>query len=260
MRRVLIALLSLASVASAALTTVTDTVYRADGSLASGSIGISWQAFTNASGQFIPAGNIRNVPIVNGVFSVTLESNVGATPTGTSYTVSYSISGSAVTTWRWYVPVTGPVGLNGVQFPVPGLVGTSAAVNPSQLLQAGAQLGYVLAWNGSYWAPAAGGGGGGSPLFSSILTGTNTSATMTVGTGGSILRSGSGIVDANRIVGVSISSVAGNSGALMQTTGSLSFWVQPGSRQLPPSRHAHPSSGPHVRQPGAPTLRSASVR
>jgi hypothetical protein len=40
---------------------------------------------------------------------------------------------------------------------------------------------------------------GGGAAFSAITTGTNTTATMTVGTGGSIVRSGTGIVDANQL-------------------------------------------------------------
>jgi hypothetical protein len=40
---------------------------------------------------------------------------------------------------------------------------------------------------------------GGGSAFSAITTGTNTTATMTVGTGGSIVRSGTGIVDANQL-------------------------------------------------------------
>jgi hypothetical protein len=43
---------------------------------------------------------------------------------------------------------------------------------------------------------------GGGSAFSAITTGSNTTATMTVGTGGSIVRSGSGIVDANQLLSV----------------------------------------------------------
>lgn len=42
---------------------------------------------------------------------------------------------------------------------------------------------------------------GGSPTFDQVGTGTNTTATMTVGTGGSIVPSGSGIIDATRYNG-----------------------------------------------------------
>lgn len=213
-------LLALAGGAQAALTTITDTIHRADGSLASGTINISWQGFQNSSGQLIPAGNIRSVPIVAGVFTVQLEPNTAATPTGTSYTVVYTISGSPVTSWRWFVPVSAtPVGLATVQVPLPGLVGVTAIVNPTQLTQAGATSGQVLAWNGNYWAPATGGSGG-SPAFNAITTGTNTTATMTLGTGGTLTYSGSGIVNANQLLGVAIT-LSGSGGKLLQTTGTL---------------------------------------
>lgn len=40
-----------------ALTTVSDTVFRADGSAASGTLLISWPAFTTADGHTVAAGN-----------------------------------------------------------------------------------------------------------------------------------------------------------------------------------------------------------
>ena len=39
-----------------ATTQVTDTVYRADGTPAAGTVIVSWQAFTTASGQAVPSG------------------------------------------------------------------------------------------------------------------------------------------------------------------------------------------------------------
>ncbi len=61
--------------------------------------------------------------------------------------------------------------------------------------------GEVLAWNGgtSSWACSASGGGGSA--FSSLTTGTNTTATMTVGTGGSLTFSGSGTINASSLGG-----------------------------------------------------------
>ncbi len=130
-------------------------IQRADSSYPSGYANISWQAFTNAQGVIIPAGNIRQLPIVNGVVSVSLEPNVGATPSGTSYRVTYTLNGSPVYQRVWYVNNTNspPIPLSQVEFPVPGLVGTTAIVNPSQLTPAGAALGNALCWNGNYWAP-----------------------------------------------------------------------------------------------------------
>lgn len=213
--------LMVASMANAAVTIITDTVYRADNTLANGFIQISWQAFRNSSGQFIPAGNIRNVPINSGLFTVQLEPNTSGTPSGTSYTVVYQITGASPTTWRWYVPEsTTPVGLNTVQFPSAGLVGTSATINPTQLLPAGASVGQILRFNGSYWAPATGGGGGGGS-FDTILGGTNTFAAMLVGSGASLAPTGIGTISANLINGTQILGLAGNSGVLSQSSGAL---------------------------------------
>lgn len=53
---------------------------------------------------------------------------------------------------------------------------------------------------GSVWASIGGGGGGGSPAFGSITTGSNTSATMTVGTGASLVPTGSGAINATKVV------------------------------------------------------------
>lgn len=137
-----------------ALVTITGTITRPDGTHPSGSMNIQSQAFTNAQGQIIHSVNILNVPIVNGVFSVALEPNIGASPDGTSYRVTYSLAGSIVQNWRWFVPVSNtPVDYKLVQFPVAGLVGTTAVVGLSQLTQGGATTGQGLCFNGSQWAP-----------------------------------------------------------------------------------------------------------
>lgn len=67
----------------------------------------------------------------------------------------------------------------------------------------------VYTWNSStkLWTPAT--IGAGSTGFDSILSGTNTSATMTVGTGSSLVRTGSGIIDANKILGTTLTSITG---------------------------------------------------
>lgn len=58
--------------------------------------------------------------------------------------------------------------------------------------------------NGTTWASTTCPGGG-STAFSALTTGTNTSATMTVGAGGTITFSSTGIVNANEIAGTAIS-------------------------------------------------------
>src|SRR6202000_904520 len=56
-----------------ATTQVTDTVYRADGTPAAGSVIVSWQAFTTASGQAVPSGT-TSATITGGALSLQLVS------------------------------------------------------------------------------------------------------------------------------------------------------------------------------------------
>src|SRR2546427_9713171 len=65
-----------------AMTTVSDTVYRADGSPAQGSAIITWPAFVTADGKAVAAGTTNVTLGTNGALSVTLGPNVGANPAG----------------------------------------------------------------------------------------------------------------------------------------------------------------------------------
>ncbi len=77
-----------------ALTTISDTVYRADGSAASGTVLISWPSFQTAEGDAVAAGNLAVTIGPLGAFTVQLVPNVGATPAGTYYVVvRYSDAG-----------------------------------------------------------------------------------------------------------------------------------------------------------------------
>lgn len=217
-------LLLAAGLAQAALTPVFGIIQRADGTFPSGYLNLSWQGFTNAVGVRIPAGNIRNLPIVNGVVSVSLEPNVGATPAGTSYAATYTLNGSAVAQYRWYVPVSATqVALSLVEFPPVGLQGPSAIIALSQLLQGGATLNQALCWSGANWAPGScGGSGGGSSLFSAILASTNNSGQiLTVGSTSSLTYSGTGAINANRILGIPIASLYGSTGQLVAGSGTF---------------------------------------
>ena len=72
------------------MTTVQDTVYRADGSVAQGTLLISWPAFTTSSGSAIGAGATSAKLTFSGGFSVALVPNADSTPT-TVYTVVYQL-------------------------------------------------------------------------------------------------------------------------------------------------------------------------
>jgi hypothetical protein len=69
-----------------ALTTITDVVYRADGTPAAGTLLISWPTFITAGGQAVAAGTKSVVLGSGGTLSVQLVPNIGATPAGTFYT------------------------------------------------------------------------------------------------------------------------------------------------------------------------------
>ena len=86
-------------------TQVTDTVYRGDGTLANGSVIVSWQAFTAASGQSVPSGS-TSATITNGALSLALVPNAGSTPIGTYYTAVYHLDDGSVSREFWVVPVS----------------------------------------------------------------------------------------------------------------------------------------------------------
>jgi hypothetical protein len=86
-------------------TQVTDTVYRGDGTLANGSVIVSWQAFTAASGQSVPTGS-TSATITNGAMSLALVPNAGSTPIGTYYTAVYHLDDGSVSREFWVVPVS----------------------------------------------------------------------------------------------------------------------------------------------------------
>lgn len=98
-----------------ATTTVTDTVYLADGSVAHGALIITWPAFLTAGGAAVAAG-VTNVTLAsNGSFSVALIPNAGTTPAGVYYSVVYQLGPGEVKTEYWVVPTTSPANLAAVR-------------------------------------------------------------------------------------------------------------------------------------------------
>lgn len=222
------------------LVSITGTIQLADGSPANGAFTIEWQAFSTATSIAVPAGSV-NAVIVGGVIglpgggTIQLYPNVGATPSGTSYKILYSITGLSPYYMNWYVPQASSVTLNQIQFPPPGLVGQTAIVSPAQLTQSGATTNQALCWNGAFWAPGSCGGGGGGGISAVNGTANQISAatasgvvtlslpssilipgSLTAGAGKSITFTGSGTVNANLINGVVLSSLG--TGLLYNTT------------------------------------------
>src|ERR1700691_248071 len=116
-----------------ALTTISDIVYRADGTPASGTVLISWPSFQTAEGDAVAAGNLSVALGPLGAFTAQLVPNVGASPAGTYYVVVFQLDDGTVRTEYWAVPATSPTTIAGV-LTTPGtglgnLVATQEYVN-----------------------------------------------------------------------------------------------------------------------------------
>jgi hypothetical protein len=77
-------------------TMITDTVYRADGTPAGGTLLISWPEFTTAALGAVAAGNTSVTLGAGGALSVGLVANANATPANTVYTVVYQLDDNSV--------------------------------------------------------------------------------------------------------------------------------------------------------------------
>jgi len=87
-------------------TVVQGTVYLANGTPGSGTLTLSWPAFTTASGQTVVAGVLNEAIGADGSVSVNLAPNLGATPAGLFYTAVYHMSDGSVSTEYWVVAAT----------------------------------------------------------------------------------------------------------------------------------------------------------
>ncbi len=105
---VLLALLlcSVMAMGQIVTTTLTDTIYHADGTTAGGLVIVSWPAFTTAAGQAVPGGSTSATIGANGVLTLHLAPNQGATPAGTFYTAVYHLDDGAVSRESWSIPVS----------------------------------------------------------------------------------------------------------------------------------------------------------
>jgi hypothetical protein len=93
---VIAALIPLRATAQIGTTTVQGTIYRADGTAASGTVLISWSAFTTPQNQAVAAGSLSATIGANGFLSVNLTPNAGALPGGSYYTAVYHLSDGTV--------------------------------------------------------------------------------------------------------------------------------------------------------------------
>jgi trimeric autotransporter adhesin len=102
----LLAIFTASAMAQIATTTVTDTVYRADGTAATGAVLVSWQAFTTALGQSVPSGSTSALIASGGTMTIALVPNAGATPMGSYYTAVYHLDDGTVSREFWVVPAS----------------------------------------------------------------------------------------------------------------------------------------------------------
>ena len=96
-------------------TTVQGTVYLANGQAGSGTLVVSWPAFTTANGQAIAADSTTVTIAPDGFVSVNLTPNLGATPAGLFYTAVYYMSDGSTNTEYWVVPAAAQAALGQVQ-------------------------------------------------------------------------------------------------------------------------------------------------
>lgn len=91
-----------------AMTTISDVLYRADGTAARGTLLISWPAFTTADNKPVAAGSMNLALGVNGEVNVELAPNAGANPAGTYYRVVLKLEDGSSNTEYWVVPASSP--------------------------------------------------------------------------------------------------------------------------------------------------------
>jgi hypothetical protein len=103
---VLLSMMTVAGVAQVSTTQVADTIYHADGTAATGTVIISWPAFTTSNGDSIPSGSTSAVIAAGGALSVALIPNAGSTPIGSYYTAVYHLDDGSVSRQYWVVPVS----------------------------------------------------------------------------------------------------------------------------------------------------------
>lgn len=121
------------------MTRIEDILYNADGTTVEGSAKISWKHFTAVDGSTIADSSIT-AQIVQGILTVDLTPNEGATPTGTSYRVDYSLDNGNQYTETWVVPASStPLAVSTVRVGLPPQ--PSGTISQSQVEGLVAELG-----------------------------------------------------------------------------------------------------------------------
>jgi hypothetical protein len=130
------ALCGVAGAQAVTTTTVQGTVYLANGQVGSGTLVLSWPAFTTASGQSVAADSTTVTIAADGFVSANLAPNLGATPAGLYYTAVYYLSDGTVTTQYWVVPAAAQATIAQVQAQLMPAAQAVQAVSKSYVDQA----------------------------------------------------------------------------------------------------------------------------
>jgi hypothetical protein len=85
-------------------TLVQDTLYRADGSVAHGSVILRWNGFSTSAGEAVAAGQMTVQTDATGAISVALIPNTGATPSGSYYRAVIKLDDGTTSEEQWVVP------------------------------------------------------------------------------------------------------------------------------------------------------------
>ncbi len=85
-------------------TLVQDTLYRADGSVARGSITVRWNGFSTQAGAAVAAGQLTVKTDAKGGISIPLIANTGSTPSGSYYRVVIKLDDGTTSEEIWVVP------------------------------------------------------------------------------------------------------------------------------------------------------------
>ena len=117
-------------------TTVQGTVYFANGSPGSGTLQVSWPAFTTASNQAVAAGKLSANIGADGFVSVNLAANLGSSPAGLYYTAIYHLSDGTTSTEYWMVPAAAQASIGQVRSQVMPAAQAVQAVSKAYVDQA----------------------------------------------------------------------------------------------------------------------------
>ena len=117
-------------------TTVQGTVYLANGSPGSGTLQLSWPAFTTASSQAITAGKVTAAIGADGFVSVNLAPNLGSSPAGLYYTAIYHLSDGTTSTEYWVIPAAAQATIAQVRSQVMPATQAAQAVSKAYVDQA----------------------------------------------------------------------------------------------------------------------------